>query len=565
MLKELIIKNYALIEKLHLEFSPGLNIFTGETGAGKSIIIDALGLILGEKVQANIIRKNTDRVSVCGIFEIKNAQEIKNLLQNYNLYKNDDVLILRREIDINNKSKCYCNDEPVSLNFLCQLSNYLIDIHGQYEHQNLLKQHNQLNILDRYSGTLNLRNKVEEIYNKLQNLKEQYNSLKLTQTERQQKIDMYEFQINEIEQANLKINDEQEIDELLPQLKNAQKLIELSREICVQLSHKEDSVLTNLYNISKNIKTINNISGKFNNHIEIIEKIISQLNDITYDIETYANKLELKPEQLDKLIEKKELIFKLKEKYGPTIKDILDYHNNIKQQLTKLKNTQENIEEIEKEIYKTNQELMKFCDELSSKRKNNAIKLQELIQKEIQQLNMPNARFNIEFKIELDENNVPKINQTGYDKIMFLFSSNLGVDIKPLKEIASGGEMSRVMLAIKSVIGMSDNIPIMVFDEIDAGVSGPMGKIIGKKLYNLSKIHQILCITHLPQIAVYGEKNFYITKIVKAKNTYTEAKELNQEEKLIEISRMLSAGKITEITKQHALEILKEAKNETIY
>lgn len=527
MLTELSIKNYALIENLNLEFSGGLNVFTGETGAGKSIIIDALGMILGERASQEVVRSGSEKSIVTGVFSINKNEEI----------------IISRHIEQDGKSKCYYNDNPVTLTFISQIGDKLVDVHGQYEHQTLLKNSNQLELIDKYAGLSELREKLSEIFSNWQKLKQELDNLKITEHERKHKIDLYEFQIKEIESADLKKGEDEEIDKILPQLKNAQKLISVLSESYNIISQQENSIIEQLQKIASTLNEIPEISSE-------IENIVSQLKDILAEIEKKIDKLNLDPSELENLIDRKDTIIKLKKKYGSTIDEIFLYRDKIKTELEKIKHSEENISELEKKIKEIETELDKLCNLLSKKRKETALKFEKLVEKELHDLGMPKAKFKVNFdKVE--------VNHTGIDRVEFLFSANVGEELKPLKEIASGGEMSRTMLALKTVLGHASDVPVMVFDEIDSGVSGPMGKVIGQKLLELSKTHQIFCITHLPQIACFADRHFKVEKIEKSGRTLTVVNILDSKEKRIEeIARMLSAGKITKITVEHARELL---------
>jgi len=572
MLKELIIRNYALIEHISLKFSDKLNILTGETGAGKSIIIESLGLLLGERISGSVVRKGESKTSVTGIFEINRLKDILAFIREKNITVDDNTVILRREIDTSNKSKCYCNDEPVTVNFFEQLGLMLVDIHGQYEHQNLLKESNQLNLLDRYANLSELREKIKSLYINRQELTEQINSLKLNKDDKDRKIDMYKFQAKEIDDANLKPDENEKIEMQLPQLKNADKLLTACEEIYAMLSGNDTasnkSTLDMLYKTERSLESMikltspeSNASSQFNSMLNNITGIISQLKDVINEVGAFKSSLTVNPEELNKLIDRRDTILRLKRKYGATINDILEYKKRISSELNQLLHEDESVNELQKQLNKIEINMLKLCDEISEKRKKHAEKFQKSIETELTQLGMNKAKFRIGFDKETDPvTQKIKIYQAGYDIVKFLFSSNIGEDIKPLKNIASGGEMSRTMLAIKTVLGKTDNIPILVFDEIDSGVSGPMGQVIGKKLDELSGSHQVFCITHLAQIAAFAENQYYIFKKSDDNRTTTDVRELKTgEEKITELARMLSGENITDTARKHAKELITSA------
>ncbi|MBU2614144.1 MAG: DNA repair protein RecN, partial [Elusimicrobia bacterium] len=552
-------KNYALIENLKLEFTNKLNIFTGETGAGKSITIEALGLLLGDRASAGVVRTGTPKSVITGVFSIEHSPEIKKILKEQDLELEENTIILRREIDAAGKSKCYCNDQPVTAQFASKIGDVLVDIHGQNEHQTLLKSNNQLSIIDKYGDLLELRSKITEQNRQYQGLQDEIDNLKLSAQQREHKIDLYKFQVKEIDAAQLKPNTEEEIDSILPQLKNSEKIIKLVSEAHEILSGEETSVISNVQKVSQLIESINTISeGAFAGDAKL-EGIISQLKDASTELDKYRDKLEVDPKELDKLIEKKDLILKLKKKYGATAQEIIDYREKIGLELNKLLHGEENLAELEKKIKLIEKKLLELCEDLSQKRKKVCTKLEKLVEKEIQDLGMAKAKFKIGLEKDLTPENKPKITNSGFDTIEFLFSPNLGEEPRPLKEIASGGEMSRTMLALKVVLGKASDVPVMVFDEIDAGVSGPMSSVIGSKLEEISKSRQVFCVTHMAQIAGYAQTHYKVEKSARAGRTFTEVIVLGTKTARIEeMARMLSGGKITDTTRKHAEELLKK-------
>jgi len=557
MLRELRINNYAIIESLKLEMADGLNVFTGETGAGKSIIIESVEIILGSRCSSEVIRKGAEKSVVSAVFDINGHSELKQVLQEKGIIDaGNDTLIIRREMDTSGKSKCYCNDEPVTLNLLREIGDMLVDIHGQYDHQVLLKPINQLNFLDRYSGLSSIRAEVSELYGEYQGILEEINSLKLNKSEREHKIDLYKFQLKEIDDVGLKRNEDEEIEGILPQLKNADKLKNLASEACQYILREDNSLLDRLNKVARIYEDIGRITGNIqSNHAEL-ENMISRLKDIAGDLEKFCSRMDVDPKELDKFIDRKDLIIRLKKKYGQSVSDILSYRDKIKSELDKLHNSEENIIDLEKKAKTVEEKLNDLCAKLSSERGKSAGKLEGSVEKVIQELGMEKAGFKIKIDKGMAQEGMPKITATGWDNVEFLFSANAGEDLKPLREIASGGEMSRTMLALKTVLGGADNIPIMIFDEIDYGVGGPMGQVIGEKLAQLSKDHQVFCITHLAQIACFADKHIKVEKEVRSGRTYTVISSLTESEKVEEVARMLSGKEITAVSRKHAKELI---------
>ena len=560
MLQELTIKNYALIESLRLRFNSGLHIFTGETGAGKTIIIEALQLILGARTSPDIIRRGAERAVITGVFDIGDNKDLAVLLEEKDLVDSGNPsLILRREVDASGKSRCYCNDTPVTLTALGRIGELLVDIHGQYGHQVLLKPLSQLDFLDGYAGLESERDRVSGLYSSWKSLAAELNSLQLSRDEREHKIDLYSFQVREIDSAQLKSEETEKLEEILPRLKNADKLTSLSRDAYDMLYENDNSVLTGLGRVQKLLDDIDSVSKSSRPWTQQLEDISSRLKDVADDISEYRSSLEIDPDEYERMVERKDIILKLKRKYGNTVAEILEYRDRTAAELDKLEHNQDNIRELEKNISSVLKKLETACSGLTSSRKKVSGKLEKQVQKELRDLGMPKARFKINISPALDREGGAKITSSGKDTADFMFSPNVGEELMPLREIASGGEMSRTMLALKTVMGKADRIPTMVFDEIDSGVSGPMGQVIGQKLSHISKTHQVFCITHLAQLASFAGTHFHIDKQVKGSRTYSSVQELNDKNRVDEISRMLSGGRITETTRRHAQELLEQA------
>ncbi|OGS18160.1 MAG: hypothetical protein A3J83_03155, partial [Elusimicrobia bacterium RIFOXYA2_FULL_40_6] len=408
-----------------------------------------------------------------------------------------------------------------------------------------------------YGDLVELHTKISKHNRQYQSLQDEIDNLKLSAQQREHKIDLYKFQVKEIDSAELKPNTEEELDSILPQLKNSEKIIKLISEAHEILSGEETSVISNVQKVSQLIESINTISeGAFTGDAKL-EGIISQLKDAATELDKYRDKLEVDPKELDKLVEKKDLILKLKKKYGSTVPEILDYREKIGQELNQLLHGEENLAELEKKIRFIEKKLLELCEDLSQKRKKVCVKLEKLVEKEIQDLGMAKAKFKIGLEKDLTPENKPKVTNSGFDIIEFLFSPNLGEEPRPLKEIASGGEMSRTMLALKVVLGKASDVPVMVFDEIDAGVSGPMSSVIGSKLEEISKSRQVFCVTHMAQIAGYAQTHYKVEKSAKTGRTFTEVVVLDTKKARIEeMARMLSGEKITDTTRKHAEELL---------
>ncbi len=549
MLQLLSIKNYALIEELSLEFDKQLNILTGETGAGKTIILGALGLLLGERASGNTIRQGAKRCELNGVFSLKNNVPVANFLKKQGI-DSDNELILRREIGPES-SRCFINSTPVSLSTLQVLGDLLVDIHGQHEHQALLRANIQRNLLDNYGNLESLRKKISELHKQYTALKEEQEKLVLSEQERNQKIDLYSFQVQEIENVHLSPNEESELENEYLRLANAEKLSTFTNQILELLTEEEGAALNRLQKVEKILTNLTHLDSSLEASLKSLSEQIYALDDLSRQVQDYQRKIEHNPKKLEEIAERREMILKLKKKYGTTIKDILGYAKKTKDELSKLSQSEEKRNEIEKEISRIYAKLETLAKELSEKRTKVAEKLSQGTEKELNQLGMPKAKFSVSLKEKTE------IDASGKDEVEFLISPNPGEGIKPLSKIASGGEMSRIMLALKTILAQSDDTPVLIFDEIDAGIGGPMGTVVGKKLARLSDSHQILCVTHLPQIACFASEHFSVNKQTEQGRTSTEVTKLTKEEELNEIARMLGGEKSTAL--KHARELLKSA------
>ncbi|MFN3550277.1 MAG: DNA repair protein RecN [Endomicrobiia bacterium] len=552
MLTYLEIKNYIFIKHLVLEFDKGLNIFTGETGAGKSIIIEAISLLAGEKILNSVVGNFDKKCEIVGIFDL---DDYKKIYQKF--FKDLDIefqkqIIIRREIDQQNRSKCFINDRLVSLTSLKNLSDLVIDIHGQNEHQKLLSPTYQILALDEFSD---IDEEIEEYKNKyylykkkLQEKENLYNEILLNK----QKIDLLKYQINEIEQAKLSYEDEN-IELEFEKAKSAQKVLNLCSDIKYNISEVKQKVSY----IERNLENLQNL---VNEKISFsFDNLYSEIDNIENLIEKYKNVFSIyTTEYIDMLVDRVDMIKKFKRKYGNTIKEIKSYYENIKQELATMEIKEDGLNNLEKEILQIEDELVKLAKRISEIRNKRSKILIEEINKEFCSLGLQKAKIDV--RLETKEYVKENLSQNGFDKVEFFVSTNPGSPFASLKNIVSGGELSRIMLAIKTVLGKKENTPILIFDEIDSGVSGPMGFVIGKKLKQLSfKDKQIFCITHLPQIACFADKHFLVKKEQTKETTKINVDVVEDKTRVEEIARMLSGAKIDETSLQHARNLLKEA------
>lgn len=560
MLQTFLIKNYAIIDDLTIDFGKGLNILTGETGAGKSIIIDALGLILGERATTSIIRKDAASCALTACFNIENLTTVKNILKKMDIAP-EDTLIIKREIFTDGKTKCFVNGNPATAGMLQMIGPALIDIHGQHEHQSLTKSENQREMLDGYGNLEKSRIAAGEAFEKFSIIEKQLNELKNSEKDRLQKLDLYKYQLKEIDSAKLSGADEAELENEYARLNNSEKLSGYAQEIYSLLYESEGSVAENLGKARKLIENLSAVDSSDSDSIKTVSRILGEIKTVADTFRRYKDTVEFNPKRLEEIISQIELIKKLKRKYAPTVKEILEYAEKIREQINLFEKADENISSMEKEIKSAKTKLRITAEDLSEKRSETAKKLSKDVERELFELGMPKAKFSIAVEQEKNGDGTLRFSSCGIDKIEYKIAANVGENLKPLKTVASGGEMSRVMLAVKTVLAKADEIQTLIFDEIDAGISGPVGQVVGKKLNSLAKNHQIFCITHLPQLAAFSSTHFHISKNMSGGKTATSVAKLNESEKINEISRMLGGENITDTSTKHAKELIKETKN----
>ena len=555
MLRELSIKNFALIEELHISFDKGLNILTGETGAGKSIIIGAIGLILGERASSEVIRKGRDLCEVRGLFDIKENVGLKKMLAEKGLLSGgEEEFTLKRELSRQGRSRSFLNGQIVTLGMLEEIGNYLVDVHGQHEHQALLKPSVARDLLDEFGVLMKLRKKTEQTYRKFREKSRELEELRASEKERERQIDLYQFQIEEINQANLSVEEEEVLEKEYKVLSNAEKLDQLSQELYDHLYEGTGSITEKMALVEKDLEKIVAIDYTLKDELKELGEVKYRIDETATAIRDYRRKIEFSPQRLEEIIERKELINRLKRKYGNTIKEILNYKKETQAKLDKLVNSAGSMEEITIEVERLQEELAGEAGNLSRERKIAGAKLKKKVEQELKELGMGRARFDVEIT-------QGEIKSSGMDEIRFLVAPNVGEDLKPINQIASGGEISRIMLALKTILAQADQIPTLIFDEIDVAIGGRIAQVVGRKMRALFPNHQVICITHLPQIAVFASNHYHVGKMVSGGRTRTMISLLDKKGKESEIARMLGGEHLTEITLKHAREMIREGQS----
>jgi DNA repair protein RecN (Recombination protein N) len=559
MLRELRIRNLAIIDNTVVEFGEGFNVLTGETGAGKSIIIGALCLALGERAGGELIRSGESEAVVEAFFDLPPQSLGPPLLKKLKDMgiEVSEGFILKRIISAQGKNRAYLNGSMVNVQTLSELSRCFIDIHGQYEHQSLLSSESQMELLDSYGGLLSEKEKVGRLYEEYTGLQNQISELKRMEKERAQRLDMLSFQIDEINTAGLIVGEDEELEKEARVLSNAGHLAELANNAYESLYSSESSCISGLSKILGDLKKISGIDNAAIEPAGTLEGAIPLLEETAYFLRDYRENLNFSPERLDSVQARTEHIRGLKRKYGERIEGILDYKDKAEEELELLQHSEEKLEGLSSEVEAVKKEFTLMAKNLSHKRADATGKIEPLLVEELSGLSMPDSGFMVRIsqKPGDDTSDGYLANSNGIDQIEFLISPNKGEAHKPLSKIASGGELSRIMLALKSIITGGDNIPVIVFDEIDAGIGGATAERVGQKLKGLSAGHQVICITHLPQIASYAERHLRIEKKVSGERTTVEVREIHEDERTTEIARMLS-GDISEVSLRHAKELL---------
>jgi DNA repair protein RecN (Recombination protein N) len=561
MLKELNIKNIAVIDQLRVEFAPGLNVLTGETGAGKSIVVDALNLALGERASADLIRTGCQEATVEAAFELngRSTKEITALLSEQGIEVNaGEDLIVRRVLSSLGKNKVYINGSLANLATLAALGANLADIHGQHEHQSLLSLDRQMEMLDSFGGLGELLEAVGGFYRRLLEVRKKLAELQIGERDRAQREEVLRFQKNEIEAAALRPGEDEDLSNEQKVLANSEKLAAVSAMVDETLYSSDESVLANLKKSINGLNDIIEIDSKLKGAVELCESARAQIEEAAREIASYRERVEFDPQRLEQIGDRLDLIQKFKKKYGNTIGEIIDFGAKASSELDRMERSTEEIEQLKSEIQAIKFGLTDKATELTKKRMEAAQDLEKKIEAELAHLGMKKTAFTVKITQEAGGDTLDghKIGPRGADRAEFLIAPNPGEDPKPLAKVASGGELSRIMLALKTILVAGDNIPTLVFDEVDAGIGGAVAEEIGKRLKQVAVKRQVFCITHLPQIASMADNHYGVAKSVKEDRTHTEVRLLKDKERVDEIARMLGGKTITEATIKHAEEML---------
>lgn len=566
MLSQLIISDFAIISHLEIEFKKGLNILSGETGAGKSIIINAVNLILGARASSDLVRSGAVEARVEALFLQPENDYLTKFMSENGIPFNSEILI-KRTISKEGRNKITVNNSLTNLQILSAIGMMIISISGQHEHQVLLKPDNHLLLLDDLGNLNDARNSLTTLFNDYEQYKKKIKHLEAEIRNHQEKQELVLFQINEIDKAGLRDNEDKELDEEKKRLKNAEQIKEIMIGSHYRLYEKEDSIISETSQCLKEIRNGSSYDNRLSDLVDTLESIKAELEDVAFRLADLKDDIAMNPERLDQVEERLQMINSLKRKYGSELKDIQAFRDRLDQQINDTDQLGKELQDCRKKFGILSEQLLKEADKLSKDRKKCASEMEKAVELELNQLEMSGTRFEVKFcdytisgeKHSTDLLN--KIGPDGYDKIEFMISPNPGEDLKPLSKIASGGELSRIMLALKTILARKTSVETIIFDEVDAGIAGATAEKVGEKIHELSNYHQILCITHLPQIASKGTHHFLVKKNIKDGRTQTLISELNSNERINEIARLMGGRIVSDRAKAHAKEMLSMARS----
>ncbi len=565
MLKTLTVWNFALLEHVQVEFGTGLNILTGETGAGKSILIDSLGAILGHRISADSIRTGCEWLRVEAVFSLEHQAILSEFLSEHAIDAEDGSLIIVRQITRGGKSSILVNGCHVTLTMLKQIGAMLVDVHGQNENLALLKESNQYALLDKSDEKISVALEAyRSAYGEWNGKKQELAQREKDSMEYAQRLDMLQWQDKEIEEAKLREHEDEELEAEIRRLSHAEKIasyVEEAHRLLNQNSREGMGVLAALSQVKKNLQDMGRFDRSLENAAKIVEDAFVSLQEAAYEIRDYGEGMEFQPQKLDSLQSRMDVIYKLRKKYGATVADVLEHQRKIQKELAEIENYDDAIAELKEEIRQAEKTLEHHADALTTARRDGAERLSKSLEEQLRELGMPRARLIVELRP------LGRYAANGADELIMSFSANPGEAAKPLAKVASGGELSRIALAVKTVSAAQDStVPSMVFDEIDTGIGGRTAQMVAERIALVAHYKQVLCITHLPQIACMADVHLYIAKSSRGNKTQTKVKTLTEAEEISEIARMASGGDATAVSLDNAREMLLHArmKKETL-
>ena len=550
MLRELSVKNFAIIESETLRLGEGLNVLTGETGAGKSILIEALGFLLGARGSSSWLRAGADRLEVTGLFDSKDFP--KEIRTQFKIVA--PTVMVRRELDASGKTRAIINSQSAALSVLAALGEKLVDFHGQHEHQTLVRPSAQLDLLDRFGGLEAELGEAEEAFTAWSGLRAELESAQMSDEERRRRVELARFQLQELDEADLKPGEEEELEAALPRLKNAERLRTLAGGAYQLLYEDEGAILSGLQKAARSLAELSKIDESMRATQDALEAARLSLEDIAHGLGDYRGKMEADPGKLDAILSRQDALSRLKKKYGPTVEALIAARERAAVELSRLENSEQRQDELEIKLAEAHKKLDAVCEKLHKARLKAASKLETRVLKELKTLGMASSQFSV--SVEMEEGRYGK---TGADAVEFMLAANPGEPMRKLSAVASGGELSRVMLALKTVFAQADQIPVLVFDEVDAGIGGTVARAVGTKLAALGQGRQVLCVTHLPQVACFGREHFQVMKEVAGGRTKVGVTRLDGAHRLEALALMLGGREATAASRKHAQELLESS------
>jgi DNA repair protein RecN (Recombination protein N) len=563
MLSLLKIKNIALIDELSLEFSHGLNLLTGETGSGKSIIVDSLGALTGERVSSDLIKEGESNAQIEGLFNLKAGADLHEIFYESGIDSGDSEeidLIVRRELAASGRNRIFVNNQLVTSNFLKKIGAFLVDIHGQGEQATLFNPSNHLEILDEYASLKNLRANLSEKYRDFAKTQREIENLREDEAQKLQLLDVLQFQVDEIKKVNLQTGEDDALNEEKRRLNNVEKLSALSDEAYLLLYDNEEATVSTLEKAARKITELAEYESSFEEYNEGLQTAQAVLEDLAISVRDFRNRLEFSPERLEEIENRLAEISRLKRKYGGAIETVLAHLEESEERLKNIETFEERKEELKKILAKQREDYMISAREIHDKRTKAAKRFEREVETNLKAVALEKARFEVRIDApdaaDLQSGNNRRLTAKGFDQIEFYFSANVGESVKPLARVASGGEASRLMLILKTTAKANEAEKSVVFDEIDVGIGGRVAEAVGLKLKELARTQQVLCVTHQAQIASLADQHFLVEKETVGKKTRVSVRDLNEKEKIEEIARMLTGAQITDTARQHAKEML---------
>ncbi|MFA0750074.1 MAG: hypothetical protein SLRJCFUN_000477 [Candidatus Fervidibacter sp.] len=566
MLTELLIKNLAIIDEVQVTLQPGFNVLTGETGAGKSIIIHALSFLVGERGDPDLIRTGADALLVEAVFDLRTAPQVRASIGELGFELEDDTLILTRELNRSGRSRCRVNGRAATVSMLKQIGKALLDIHGQHEHQSLLDATNHLAFLDAFGGDqlIPLKERYANLYRQLMQVERELTELQRSERERMQRLDLLRYQADEIDKANLREGEEEELQQERLRLAHAERIAERVN-LAVERLSGDGGALETLGEAVQLLKDAAEFDPILRQPHDTLNQALDTLQDLAFELERYARHIEFDPQRLEEVEARLDFLRRLKRKYGDSIAAILRYRQQIAQELERLETSEERLEALQKERERLRKALADAAHALSQMRAELARQLERAVQSHLKALMMERAKFKVALERTPDPDGLAlpdgsfAFGREGIDRVEFLIATNPGEPLKPLAKIASGGELARVMLALKACLQRAHEIPVLIFDEVDVGIGGRTAEAVGEKLREVARYAQVLCVTHLPQIAALADWHLRVEKVDDGKRTRVLVTPLEGEERVRELARMLSGKQITAASLQHAQELLQRA------